>query len=97
MGEPNMKPWSDKQLRTFANVLGLGGQVVGGLLILAAMVGTVIFSDKNLGIILLFGICLFLFGQVQGTFWSSQLQFNELKRRLEALEAGRSLEKPTQS
>lgn len=89
-----MKPWSDKQLRTFFNVFGLGGQLVGGVLTLAALFRSVVLSDTHLGM-LLGGVILFVFGQAWALGAWNQLQINELKRRLEALEAGRPSEKPT--
>lgn len=89
-----MKPWSDKQCRTFYNVLGLGGIWLGLFMIFASILMVALRIDVSI-YIMIFGLIVFVFGCVQAGAAGLQLQIHELKRRIEALEGGRSSEKPT--
>jgi hypothetical protein len=83
-----MKPWSDKQCRTFYHVLGLGGIWLGLFMTFASMVMTALRIDVSI-YFMLYGLIVFVFGCVQAGAAGIQLQINELRRHIEALEAGR--------
>ena len=90
-------PWSDKQCRT-NYVCGLGIRWVGGLLVFAPLIVMALRIDVAIYLMLWLmsgGMIVFVHGLVVSGWSESQLQINELNRRIEALEAGRSSEKPT--
>jgi hypothetical protein len=93
-------PWSDKQCRTFHNVYSLGFRWLGGLLVFAPLIVMALRIDVAISLMLWLmscGMIAFVHGLVVSGLAESQLQINELKRRIAELEAARSSEKPTPS